>query len=154
EIPFWSFRISTGSRRPDARRVSPPRAASSSRAGRSGMRRPYAQPVDLSTCPPVHLSTCPPGSSSPQVPGPPRTINGPPPTGGFTLKGRFAASLAFVALTAATAVSAQSTHAAAPKTTRLRYTVAPSGNEARYRVKEQLAGFDLPNDAIGVTKQV
>ncbi len=32
--------------------------------------------------------------------------------------------------------------------------MAPTGNEARYRVKEQLAGFDLPNDAIGVTKQV
>ena len=70
------------------------------------------------------------------------------------MKGCFVAPLAFVALAAATAVSAQSPHAAAPKTTRLRYTVAPTGNEARYRVKEQLAGFDLPNDAIGVTKQV
>lgn len=71
------------------------------------------------------------------------------------MKGRFAAPLAAsVALIAATAVSAQSTHAAAPKTTRLRYTVAPTGNEARYRVREQLAGFDLPNDAIGVTKQI
>jgi polyisoprenoid-binding protein YceI len=32
--------------------------------------------------------------------------------------------------------------------------VAPTGNEARYRVREQLAGFDLPNDAVGVTKDI
>jgi polyisoprenoid-binding protein YceI len=72
------------------------------------------------------------------------------------LKGRIAAPfVVFVAFAAATAVSAQSpTHAAAPKPTRLRFTVAPVGNEARYRVKEQLAGFDFPNDAIGVTKQI
>src|SRR4029078_4090213 len=36
----------------------------------------------------------------------------------------------------------------------LRYVVAPTGNEARYRVREQLAGFDLPKDAIGATKQI
>ena len=35
-----------------------------------------------------------------------------------------------------------------------RYIVAPTGNEARYRVREQLAGFDLPKDAIGATKAV
>jgi polyisoprenoid-binding protein YceI len=35
-----------------------------------------------------------------------------------------------------------------------RYIVAPTGNEARYRVREQLAGFDLPRDAIGATKNV
>jgi len=29
--------------------------------------------------------------------------------------------------------------------------LAPAGNEARYRVREQLAGVDLPNDAVGVT---
>ena len=34
------------------------------------------------------------------------------------------------------------------------YIVAPTGNEARYRVREQLAGFDLPKDAIGATKDV
>jgi polyisoprenoid-binding protein YceI len=34
------------------------------------------------------------------------------------------------------------------------YVVAPDGNEARYRVREQLAGFDLPNDAVGVTKDI
>jgi polyisoprenoid-binding protein YceI len=35
-----------------------------------------------------------------------------------------------------------------------RYVVASTGNEARYRVREQLAGFDLPKDAIGATKAV
>jgi len=37
---------------------------------------------------------------------------------------------------------------------RLHYIVAPTGNEARYRVREQLVSFDLPNDAIGVTKDI
>jgi polyisoprenoid-binding protein YceI len=32
--------------------------------------------------------------------------------------------------------------------------VAPTGNTARYRVREQLVGVDLPNDAIGVTTAV
>jgi polyisoprenoid-binding protein YceI len=41
-----------------------------------------------------------------------------------------------------------------PKTESVRYMVAPAGNEARYRVREQLAGFDLPKDAIGATKNV
>jgi polyisoprenoid-binding protein YceI len=36
----------------------------------------------------------------------------------------------------------------------VRYVVAPTGNEARYRVREQLAGFDLPKDAVGATKAV
>jgi polyisoprenoid-binding protein YceI len=34
------------------------------------------------------------------------------------------------------------------------YVVAPTGNEVRYRVREQLAGFDLPNDAVGRTAAV
>ncbi len=34
------------------------------------------------------------------------------------------------------------------------YIVAQDGNEARYRVREQLAGFDLPKDAIGATKDI
>jgi polyisoprenoid-binding protein YceI len=38
--------------------------------------------------------------------------------------------------------------------TRLAFIVAPEGNEARYRVREQLVGVDLPNDAIGVTKDI
>jgi polyisoprenoid-binding protein YceI len=36
----------------------------------------------------------------------------------------------------------------------VRLQVAPTGNEARYRVQEQLAGFDLPNDAVGKTTAV
>jgi polyisoprenoid-binding protein YceI len=33
----------------------------------------------------------------------------------------------------------------------VRYVVAPTGNEARYRVREQLLHNDLPNDAVGTT---
>ena len=40
------------------------------------------------------------------------------------------------------------------QTDQMRYVVAPAGNEARYRVREQLVGFDFPNDAVGVTKDV
>jgi polyisoprenoid-binding protein YceI len=35
-----------------------------------------------------------------------------------------------------------------------RWVVAPAGNEARYRVREQLMGRDLPNDAVGATAAV
>jgi polyisoprenoid-binding protein YceI len=69
------------------------------------------------------------------------------------MKGLFAGPLAI--LMAVNAAAAQS--AKAPKPTvpsRVRYVVAPAGNEARYRVREQLAGFDLPNDAVGITKQI
>jgi polyisoprenoid-binding protein YceI len=68
-----------------------------------------------------------------------------------------------VALFSANAVFAQTKSApskpaasksAATKPARLHFTVAPVGNEARYRVREQLAGFDLPNDAVGVTKDI
>lgn len=34
----------------------------------------------------------------------------------------------------------------------LRFALAPTGNAARYRVRERLVGHDLPNDAIGETK--
>jgi polyisoprenoid-binding protein YceI len=36
----------------------------------------------------------------------------------------------------------------------VRLVVAPSGNEVRYRVREQLARVNLPNDAIGKTNAV
>jgi polyisoprenoid-binding protein YceI len=36
----------------------------------------------------------------------------------------------------------------------IRYVTAPTGNAARYRVREQLVGVDLPNDAIGETRAV
>lgn len=61
----------------------------------------------------------------------------------------------FVALLSANAVFAQSkTAGSKTKTAHLHFTVAATGNEARYRVREQLAGFDLPNDAVGVTKDI
>lgn len=34
------------------------------------------------------------------------------------------------------------------------YTLAPAGNEARYRVREQLVGINFPSDAIGKTSAV
>ena len=55
----------------------------------------------------------------------------------------------------AAAVTSASGQAKAPtKAEVVRYVVAPTGNEARYRVREQLAGFDLPKDAVGATKAV
>jgi polyisoprenoid-binding protein YceI len=36
----------------------------------------------------------------------------------------------------------------------LRFVVAPTGNEARYRIREQLVRVDLPNDAIGRSADV
>jgi polyisoprenoid-binding protein YceI len=35
-----------------------------------------------------------------------------------------------------------------------RYVLAPQGTEARYRVREQLAGIDFPSDAVGKTSKV
>jgi len=35
-----------------------------------------------------------------------------------------------------------------------RLVTAPTGNAARYRIREQLAGLDLPNDAVGETNAV
>lgn len=53
-----------------------------------------------------------------------------------------------------TGAAAQGTSAAAIKGEALRLVLAPSGNEARYRVREQLVGHDLPNDAVGETKSL
>lgn len=36
----------------------------------------------------------------------------------------------------------------------VRVEVLPSGNEVRYRVREQLVGLDLPNDAVGRTNAI
>jgi len=36
----------------------------------------------------------------------------------------------------------------------LRFVLAPTGNTARYRVRERLVGHDLPNDAIGETRSL
>ncbi|HEY9230371.1 MAG TPA: YceI family protein [Gemmatimonadaceae bacterium] len=74
---------------------------------------------------------------------------------------RFTAGLLALAAAASTAAG-QSKAAAKPATpgkssaapARVRLVVAPTGNEARYRVREQLVGLDLPNDAVGVTQEV
>jgi len=49
-----------------------------------------------------------------------------------------------------TAEKTAATKSAAP----IRFVVAPAGNEARYRVREQLMGANLPNDAVGVTNGI
>jgi polyisoprenoid-binding protein YceI len=41
-----------------------------------------------------------------------------------------------------------------PATDGVQLVVAPSGNEVRYRVREQLVGLELPNDAVGATSEV
>lgn len=51
-----------------------------------------------------------------------------------------------------TAAGAQGSSAA--KGEALRLVLAASGNEARYRVREQLVGHDLQNDAVGETKSL
>ena len=44
--------------------------------------------------------------------------------------------------------------AAAKPAAPIRFVIGPAGNEARYRVREQLMGANLPNDAIGATKGI
>ena len=51
-------------------------------------------------------------------------------------------------------VAAVPSPVASPAVGSVRLEVAASGNEARYRVREQLAGFDLPNDAVGKSSAV
>ena len=43
---------------------------------------------------------------------------------------------------------------ALPATDGLQLVVAPEGNEVRYRIREQLVGVDMPNDAVGATSGV
>jgi len=59
----------------------------------------------------------------------------------------FADSLTPQVPAAQTSSSTESAQSAA-----LRLVLAPTGNAARYRVRERLVGADLPNDAIGETK--
>lgn len=42
----------------------------------------------------------------------------------------------------------------ASSTAAIRYVTAPTGNAARYRIREQLVGLDMPNDAVGETAAV
>lgn len=50
--------------------------------------------------------------------------------------------------------SAESAIPPATAAAAIRFVTAPTGNAARYRVREHLVGLDLPNDAIGETKAV
>jgi polyisoprenoid-binding protein YceI len=61
---------------------------------------------------------------------------------------------AFIFAAAAGGLSAQAKPVSNTAGSGQSYIVAPDGNEARYRVREQLAGFDLPKDAIGATKDI
>jgi polyisoprenoid-binding protein YceI len=60
----------------------------------------------------------------------------------------------FALLVAAGSLAGQAKPASTAGSSGQSYIVAPDGNEARYRVREQLAGFDLPKDAIGATKDI
>jgi len=51
-------------------------------------------------------------------------------------------------------VQAAPGNVALPATDGLQLVVAPDGNEVRYRVREQLVGLDMPNDAVGATSDV
>lgn len=57
--------------------------------------------------------------------------------------------LALTIVAGAAAVSSASAQAAA-----VRYTVVPERSEARYRIREQLAGLNFPNDAVGSTRAI
>ena len=69
---------------------------------------------------------------------------------------RTLACVALLALVAEGGLSGQAARTTArPATPRpVRLTPAPTGNEARFVVNEQLAGVELPNDAIGVTSAI
>lgn len=55
---------------------------------------------------------------------------------------------------AAKATAVKKAMAAKVAATPIRFVIGPTGNEARYRVREQLMGANLPNDAIGKTAEV
>ena len=56
--------------------------------------------------------------------------------------------------TVRTAVPARATASTTSEKAAIRLMLAPTGNAARYRVREQLVGHDLPNDAVGETAKV
>jgi polyisoprenoid-binding protein YceI len=63
--------------------------------------------------------------------------------------------VAFAASSHRAGVSSEGQASSAPATGEaLRLVLAASGNEARYRVREQLVGHDLQNDAVGETKSL
>jgi polyisoprenoid-binding protein YceI len=50
--------------------------------------------------------------------------------------------------------AASSSSTTRPVAASIRYVTASAGNMARYRIREQLVGLDLPNDAVGETAGV
>lgn len=64
------------------------------------------------------------------------------------------AALALALGAAAAPAAAQSADGAEKASDALRFTVAPEGNEARYRVREQLARVSFPSDAVGTTSGI
>lgn len=52
------------------------------------------------------------------------------------------------------AIAVEGNWAEGLQTATVRFVVASTGNEVRYRVREQLVGFDLPNDAIGKSASI
>lgn len=59
-----------------------------------------------------------------------------------------------LALLALLAPLAPPAGAQAARTAPIRFALAAQGNEARFVVREQLAGAELPNDAVGVTSAI
>jgi polyisoprenoid-binding protein YceI len=59
-----------------------------------------------------------------------------------------------LALLTSVAVLASSAGAQTAPPAPIRLTLAAQGNEARFVVREQLAGAELPNDAVGVTSAI
>lgn len=62
--------------------------------------------------------------------------------------------LGLLAVASTPSVGAPFGVAAADTGQAVRLIVAPEGNEARYRVREQLVNLDLPNDAVGATSGI
>ncbi len=67
---------------------------------------------------------------------------------------RYNAALIIPAVIGAIAIANVSSSAADAALAGLHLIVAPTGNEARYRIREQLVRMDLPNDAIGKTTEI
>ena len=72
----------------------------------------------------------------------------------MVLNRRFGVALIIPAVIGAIAIANISSSTAAAALAGLHLTVAPTGNEARYRIREQLVRMDLPNDAIGKTTEI
>jgi polyisoprenoid-binding protein YceI len=70
-------------------------------------------------------------------------------------RGHFALAAALLVIIAPAGLAGQTSKPAAKVVPQpIRLVVAPSGNEARYIVREQLARVELPGDAIGVTRAI